>query len=165
LVEEFRENFFLLLCSPIADSVIGDAANVVKLKGVENLTEISISLLKAFRSLDTSKPGPRRFCLGIVSDVLLQQKALVTRKWLGSLLPDLKLRGFTTMAVVNRPMHPVEEAEAVTSLFEGEIQIFERETTAGLQQVLRVRRLHNQRYSENEIILPKQLKPADLLTG
>ncbi|MGA3111049.1 MAG: hypothetical protein ABSE15_03345 [Candidatus Bathyarchaeia archaeon] len=65
------------------------------------------------------------------------------------------------MAVFNHQMHPIEEAEAVTSQFDGEIQIFERETTRGLQQVLRIRKLYNQRYLENEIILPKELKSDD----
>jgi uncharacterized repeat protein (TIGR01451 family) len=164
LVEGFRENFFLLLCNPTADVAIDDAANVVKLKSVENLTEISISILKILRNITASKEGPRRFCLGILSDVLLQHRAVITRKWLSSLLPDLKLRGFTTMAVVNRQMHPIEETEAVTSQFDGEIQIFEREIAGGLQQVLRIRKLHNQRYLENEIILPKELKSADPVT-
>jgi hypothetical protein len=68
------------------------------------------------------------------------------------------------MAVVNRQMHPIEETEAVTSQFDGEIQIFEREIAGGLQQVLRIRKLHNQRYLENEIILPKELKSADPVT-
>jgi KaiC/GvpD/RAD55 family RecA-like ATPase len=158
LAEEFRSNFYLLVCGQTADVVVENAPNIVKLNTVENLTEINISLLKAFRRINSSKVEPKRVCLEILSDVLLQHHAVITRKWLNALLPDLKSRGFTTLAIVNRQMHPQEEIEAVLSQFEGEIQVFERETKRGLEQILRIRKLHNQRYLENEAILSKELK-------
>ena len=91
-----------------------------------------------------------------MSDVLLQHHAVTTRKWLGALLPDLKARGFTTLAVVNPEMHPLEEVQAILGLFEGEIRISERETTEGLEKTLRIRRLYNQRYLESELVLTRE---------
>jgi KaiC/GvpD/RAD55 family RecA-like ATPase len=156
LADEFQSNFYLFVCSPMADVVTKGAPNIIKLNSVENLTEINISLLKALRKINSSTPGPKRICIGILSDVLLQHHAIITRKWLSTLLPDLKARGFTTLAVINRQMHPQEEVEAVISQFEGEIQIFEKETGRGLKQILRVRKLHGQRYLENEVLLSKE---------
>jgi hypothetical protein len=91
-----------------------------------------------------------------VSDVLLQHRAVITRKWLSGLLPDLKSRGFTTLAIVNPQMHPTEEVYAILGLFDGEIRISEKDTAKGLEKVLRIRKLYNQRYVESELIVTRQ---------
>jgi KaiC/GvpD/RAD55 family RecA-like ATPase len=123
---------------------------------VDNLTDIDISLVKAFRGLDPSKTGTKRACIEIVSDVLLQHHAVITRKWLSGLLPDLRSRGFTTLAVINPQMHPTEEVHAILGLFDGEIRISERETQTGLEKILRIRKMYNQKYVENGIAVTRQ---------
>jgi hypothetical protein len=133
--------------------VIGDLPNVFKLKGIEGLTEIDIALTKAFRVLDPSASGAKRICLEIVSDVLLQHHAINTRRWLSALLPTLKSKGFTVLAVVDPEMHPPEEAKAVLGLFDGEIAIEEKETEKGTANFLKIKRLSNQKYSKDETIL------------
>jgi KaiC/GvpD/RAD55 family RecA-like ATPase len=156
LAEEFQSNFYLFVCNPRADVMIKSLPNVYKIKGVDNLTDVDISMIKAFRSLDRTKTGPKRACIEIVSDVLLQHRAVITRKWLSGLLPDLKSRGFTTLAIVNPQMHPTEEVYAILGLFDGEIRITEKDTSRGLEKVLRVRKLYNQRYMESELIVTRQ---------
>jgi KaiC/GvpD/RAD55 family RecA-like ATPase len=156
LAEEFQSNFYLFVCNPRADIMIKNLPNVFKIKGVDNLTDIDISMIKAFRTLDRSKTGPKRACIEIVSDVLLQHRAVITRKWLSGLLPDLKSRGFTTLAIVNPQMHPTEEVYAILGLFDGEIRISEKDTSKGLEKVLRIRKLYNQRYVESELIVTRQ---------
>jgi len=127
--------------------------NIFKLKGVESLSAIDIALTKAFRELGISQVGTRRACIEVVSDVLLQHHAVITRKWLSGLLPDLQAKGFTTLAVVNPHMHPPEEVQAILGLFEGEVHLSEKETEKGIENTLRVRRLRNQRYLDNELTL------------
>jgi hypothetical protein len=87
---------------------------------------------------------------------LLQHHAVVTRKWLSGILTDLRAKGFTTLAVINPHMHPQEEVQAILGLFEGEIRITERETERGLEKILRIRKLYNQRYVDTEFILTKE---------
>jgi tetratricopeptide (TPR) repeat protein/KaiC/GvpD/RAD55 family RecA-like ATPase len=156
LAEKYPSNFYLFLCNPRADAMVQSLPNVVKLKGVENLTEIDIALTKAFRTLNPSAAGPRRACIEIVSDALLQHHAVITRKWLSALLPDLKAKGFTTLAVIDPQMHPMEESRAIISLFDGEIAVTEKETVKGLEKILRVRKLVNQKYLEDELALTKK---------
>ncbi|MGA2385175.1 MAG: ATPase domain-containing protein [Candidatus Bathyarchaeia archaeon] len=155
LAENFQSNFYLFICNPRADVMVKNLPNIFKLKGVESLTDIDIALTKSFRLLDPAKVGPKRACIEIVSDVLLQHHAVVTRKWLSGLIPELKSKGFTTLAVVNPQMHPQEEVQAILGLFEGEIRVSERETVKGLEKVLRIRKLYNQRYMENELVLDR----------
>ena len=156
LAEEFQSNFYFLICNPQADKIIKSLPNVFKLKSLENLTDISIALTKAFRKLDTSINGPKRACIQIISDILLQHHAVQTRKFLTELTTELKSRGFTTLAVVNPKMHPSEEAHAILDLFEGEINIYEKETKKGLEKFLKIKKMYKQRYSENEILLKKE---------
>jgi hypothetical protein len=59
--------------------------------------------------------------------------------------------GFTTLAVVDPQMHPPEELCAILGLFDGEINIYEK----GAEQFLRVKRMSNQKYLEDEMLLKK----------
>jgi hypothetical protein len=92
-----------------------------------------------------------------VSDALLQHHAVITRKWLSALIPNLKSKGFTTLAIVNPQMHPQEEVQAILGLFEGEIRISEKETARGTEKTLQIRRLQNQKYLENELVLTREM--------
>jgi KaiC/GvpD/RAD55 family RecA-like ATPase len=155
LAEQNPSVFHLFVCNPRADLLVGDLPNISKLKGIENLTDIDITLLKSFRALSTNSVGPRRVCLEIVSDVLLQHHALLTRRWIAGLLPELCSKGFTTLAVMNPQMHPPEEVEAILGLFEGEIRISEDAESVGHERRLSIRKLRSQRYLETEIVLAK----------
>ncbi len=156
LAEEFQSNFYLFICNPRADLMVQNLPNVFKLKGIENLTDIGIAFASAFRKLDPSATGPKRACIEIVSDVLLQHQAISTRRWLTGLLPDLRSRGFTTLAVINPLMHPPQDVHAILGLFEGEISINERETKRGFEKFLKIRKLYNQKYIEDELVLRKE---------
>jgi predicted ATPase len=156
IAEKYASNFYLLICNPQVDAMIQSLPNVFKLKGVENLTDIDIALAKAFRMLKLAQSGSKRICIEVVSDVLLQHHAVNTRRWLSALLPTLKLKGFTILAVVDPSVHPSEELQAVLGVFDGEIRVTEKETPEGIRQALRVRKLVNQKYLDKEIILSKQ---------
>ena len=156
LAGEQPSNFYLFLCNPRADAIVQNLPNVSKLKGVENLTEIDIALTKAVRTLNPTETGPKRACIEIISDVLLQHHAVTTRKWLTALLPDLKSKGFTILAVIDPQMHPSEETQAILGLFDGEISIYEKETPKGSARFLKVKRLSNQKYLKDEIRLTEE---------
>ena len=155
LAEEFESNFYLFVCNPQAESIVKDSPNTFTLKGVENLTDISIALTSAIRTLDPSLKGQRRICMGLISDVLLQHHAVQTRRWLARLIPELQSEGFTTLAVMNPEMHSSEEVRAVLDLFEGEINIYEEETEEGLGKYLRIKKMSNHKHLENELLLKK----------
>jgi uncharacterized repeat protein (TIGR01451 family) len=155
LAEEYPVNFYLFLCNPRADVMVKSLPNIFKLKGIESLTDIDIALIKSFRMLNQLKTGPKRACIEIISDVLLQHHAVTTRRWLSGILADFRSRGFTTLGIVNLQMHPPEEVQATLGLFEGEIRVTERDVEDGVGRFLRIRKLYNQRYLENEIVLTR----------
>jgi KaiC/GvpD/RAD55 family RecA-like ATPase len=155
LAQEHQSTFYVFLCNPKVDEVLENLPNVIKLAGVENLTEINIGLETVFRRLNRTKGHNRRACLEILSDVLLQHHAVQTRRWLGGLIPELRSRGFTTLAVMNPHMHASEETHAVLDLFEGEINIYEKEEQKNLIKYLRIKKMYNQRYLESELPVRK----------
>ena len=156
LAKEYQRNFYLFLCNPQADKIVESLQNVFKLKGVENLTEISIALTSAFRQVDVTSTASRRVCIEIISDVLLQHHAVSTRRWLAALIPEFRSRGFTTLAIVNPQIHSPQEVQAILDLFEGEINIFEKETKRGLEKFLKIKKMHDQMYVERELPLKRE---------
>jgi KaiC/GvpD/RAD55 family RecA-like ATPase/tetratricopeptide (TPR) repeat protein len=156
IAEKHPFGFYVFVCNPQTDSMVQNMPNTFGLKGVENLTDIDIALAKVSRSLDSSRTSPRRICIEIISDALLQHHAVTTRRWLSALLPTLKSKGFTILAVVDPQMHPPEELQSVLGVFDGEIRVTEKEIPEGIKQMLRVRKLLNQKYLEKEIVLDKE---------
>jgi len=57
---------------------------------------------------------------------------------------------------MNPQMHPRQELQAILDLFEGEINIYEKETQKGLGKYLKIKRMSNQKYLENELLLTKE---------
>ncbi len=156
LTESQLPNFFLILCNQHADQINPNQSNVFKLKGVENLTEIDIALTKAFRTLDATRSGHRRACIEIVSEVLIEHHAVTTRKWLTEFLSELRSKGFTTMTVVDSKMHSPEELQAILSVFDGEIWVSEKETAEGDKLTMKIKKLYDQKYLNEEIIIKKE---------
>jgi len=155
LARKVSPNFYIFICNPQADAIIDNRPNVFKLKGVENLTDINIALTSAFRKMNRKPEVQKRACIGILSDILLEHGAVRTRKWLTGFLSELKSQGFTSMVLLNPQMHPSEEVQAVLDPFEGEIEVYAKQTKEGVQKFLRIRRMFNQRYLENEMPLVK----------
>jgi KaiC/GvpD/RAD55 family RecA-like ATPase len=148
-------NFHIFVCNPQAGTIIKDFPNAVKLKGVENLTDIGIALSSAISKLDHSTKGPRRICVELLSDVLLQHHAVQTRRWLTSLIAELKASKFTTLAVIDPRIHPSEELHAVLGLFDGEVDLYEKQTEKNPGKYLKVTKMNNQEYLETEQSLRK----------
>jgi KaiC/GvpD/RAD55 family RecA-like ATPase len=147
-----HSNFNLFSCNPQPDAALKTSPNVVKIRGVENLTEISIPITSTLRRYGSSDSNPRRVCIELLSDILLQHGAVQTRKWLIGLISELKSKGFTILALINPQMHSNEEVQAVTDLFDGEIRIYEKAD----QKLMQIRRMYEQEYIGEEMPVRKE---------
>ena len=136
---------------------IQNSPNVFKLKkGVLNLTDIDIAMSSALRSIQDSPNNQRRMCINVVSDVLLQHHAIKTKNWLTGLIADLKSKDFTTLAVLNPLMHSSQDVNGVLGLFDGEIALEEKKTSRGSQKFLKIKRMYNQNFLNDEIQIKKK---------
>jgi tetratricopeptide (TPR) repeat protein len=145
-----------LICS---EKPVPPSKNLLPGKGVDNLTELNFQVTETLGSIQ-----PKRVALEILSDVLLRHKALQTRKWLNELLERLRSRGITTLAVLNPYMHSPEEVQAVVDLFDGNLEVVEREVEDQLRKVLRIRWVHGVEAVEDELplldLIPERLEPV-----
>jgi KaiC/GvpD/RAD55 family RecA-like ATPase/tetratricopeptide (TPR) repeat protein len=146
-----KSNFYLFLCNPKPKTQVPDLPNAFKLRSKTDLTNLSISLAKAYRNIEPSRK--KRICIEIVSDVLLDYGSRETRKWISELKTDFGSKGFTMLAVINPLMHASEELHSVLDLFDGEIELIETEDSLECKKSIRVKKLRNQDYIKNPMCL------------
>jgi len=58
--------------------------------------------------------------------------------------------------VVDPQMHPPEELHAILVLFDGEINLYEKETEKGSEKFLKIKKMANQRYLKDEVLLKEE---------
>jgi KaiC/GvpD/RAD55 family RecA-like ATPase len=146
-----KPNFYLFLCNPKPKTQVPDIPNVYKLRSKTDLTNLSISLAKAYRNIDPSKK--KRICVETVSNVLLDYEAKATCKWISEMITDLGSKEFTLLAVMDPSMHPSDQANAVINLFDGEINITQSDDPINCKKLIVVKKLRNQDYIKNPICL------------
>lgn len=156
LAEEHPGNFYLFLSNPRANDSNTSLPNVFNLNEVSNLSNIDIALTKSLRRLESASSGAKRICMDIISDVLLQHGSVITRKWVNRLVSELKSKGFTILALINPLMHPPQQVQAILGLFDGEIEIYEKETEDGVENILRIKKMYNQQYLKGELIIKRE---------
>ncbi|MEJ2242593.1 MAG: ATPase domain-containing protein, partial [Candidatus Bathyarchaeota archaeon] len=144
-----NQNFILILCNPKPKNYIPNLPNVYKLRSKTDITNLSISLTKACRKVDTSKE--KRICIETVSDILITHKVEATRRWISELLTDLTLKGFTILAAMDPDMHPPDQSKAIINLFDGEIKITQSDDPLDCKKSVIVKKLRNQKYIKNPI--------------
>ena len=71
-------------------------------------------------------------------------------------MTELKSNGFTMLATMNPQLHPTQELQAILDLFDGEINIHEKETEKGPGKCLKIQKMSNHKYLENELLLKKE---------
>ncbi|MGD8545356.1 MAG: tetratricopeptide repeat protein [Candidatus Bathyarchaeota archaeon] len=156
LLQRAPSNFHTFIINPQAERLIKNFQNITKFKGVEDINNINIELKKFCDKLDDASKEPRRICIEIVSDVLLHHKTVQTRRWLSDLIPRFTLKGFTILAMMNPRMHRTEEYQAILEIFDGEISIIEKKTAEKSEKTLKIQKMYNQKYMEDELLIKKR---------
>jgi hypothetical protein len=139
------------VCNPQAGTTAKSLPNIISIRGVESLTDISIPLFSTLSKLQIATDKPGRICIDILSDVLLQHHAVQTRRWLVGLTTELKSKRLTTLAVMNPHMHSLEETQAIIDLFDGEMEVYEKES----KKFLRIKKMYGQDYISDDLPLNK----------
>lgn len=153
--------FYNVICNAQADLMVpSDPAikNITKIKGVDRLTELSMALTSLLNAIspEAEEAQPRRLVLSIISDMLLSSQAVNTRKWLTETITKFKVKNFTILALLNPYMHSKEETHAIVDLFDGQIDLYEKDVGGVPRICMRVKRLSNSRYSSKEVDLTRE---------
>ena len=148
----YEKNFYVF--SPQADKITPPSANVFKIQSVQNLSDVNISFAKAVETLPKTSPN-RLIIIDLLSDVLLEHKALMTRKWLDDFIGKRKAEGFTILGVLNPMISSKQDTQTIMDLFDGIIEIYERELRERARRFLIVKKMYGRRYVETELMLDK----------
>ncbi len=147
-----KPGFYLFLCNPKPKIDVQDLPNVFKLRSKTDINNLNMALARESRGLQ--REGTlRRLCIEIVSDVLLRLGPEVARRWLSELIIDLGSKGFTILAVFDSSMHPVDQANAIINLFDGEINLTQTGVPPDCKKSVLIKKLRNQDYIKNPICL------------
>ena len=152
LIGRYPNNFYAF--NPMADKMPA-SSNLFKISGVENLSDLNISLGKAMEPLlnETSK---RLLILDVISDALLEHKGLTTRKWLNDFIAKRKADGFTIVGIFNPNIVWKADAQAIIDLFDGVIEVFEKGLRERARRFLIIKRMYGRNYAEKEIMLDRE---------
>ena len=157
------ELLYQVICNPQIDigSLKCVAENCVQVRSVERLTELSVALTTLLNNIEkaSGQENSKRLVIDILSDTLLANQSLNTRKWLRETITKFKQKNFTILATLNPHMHSKEDVQSLLDLFDGQVEIYEKELQGEPRMFMRVRRLNNSRYSSKEV----QLIREDLL--
>ena len=153
LLDRYPENFYAF-CHQ-ADRIVPAYRNLHKVAGVENLSDLNISLSTALRSISLQEGNRRIMVIDTLSDILLHHKSLTTRKWLSDFLARRKAEGYTILATLNPLITTREETQSIVDVFDGVIEIYEKELRERSRRFLVIKKMYGQKYSENELMLDK----------
>ena len=149
--KKFGDMLTVLVANPRA---VPGEKNVIPLTtGVQNLTSLNIELVKLVKDRAGSSA---QVILDVVSDVMLAQKMLTTRKWVSDLLPRFENWGFTVLGVFNPGLHSNEEVQSLIELFNGYVQIYEKDYQGKTRKLIAVRKMADLQYNEAELVIAKE---------
>lgn len=155
-----NQNYYEIVCNAQADLVVpeGFTKNIVKVKGIEHLTELSLALTTLLNTITPNADNnkPRRFVINVLSDMLLSSQSVNTRKWLRESIAKFKAKNFTILAILNPHMHSKEDVHALLDLFDGQIDISEKEDKGTASMYMRIKRMNNSRYSTKDVQLIRE---------
>jgi KaiC/GvpD/RAD55 family RecA-like ATPase len=152
LIGRYPNNFYAF--NPMADKM-PTSPNLFKISGVENLSDLNISLGKAMEPL-LKETSNRLLILDVISDALLEHKGLTTRKWLNDFIAKRKADGFTILGIFNPNMVWKADAQAIIDLFDGVIEVFEKGLRERARRFLIIKRMYGRKYAEKEIMLDRE---------
>jgi archaellum biogenesis ATPase FlaH len=140
--------------SPQADKIISGGGSIHKLDGLQNLSDLNIAFTKAVEGLPTTACG-NLVIIDLLSDILLEHKALTTRKWLDGFIGRRKTEGFTVIGVLNPLISSQQDTQTIMDLFDGIIEIYERELKERARRFLIVKKMYGRKYVDTELMLDR----------
>ena len=149
----FGQNFYAI--NPLADRITSEHGNLFKVPDVGDLSGLSITTHEIVESKVKNEPG-KLFVIDLLSDLLLRNKALTTRKWLSDFVSKRKAGGFTVLATLDPSIAPKEDVQTIIGVFDGVIEIYERALQERSRRFLVVKKMYGRDYSESELMLDRQ---------
>jgi len=153
LADRYPDNFYVFC--PQADKIQPPRKNILKISPVQNLNDLNISMMKSMEVLGHENTSSKILIMDLLSDILLEHGALTTRKWLDDFLAKRKAEGFTILGALNPMIASKQETQTIIDMFDGIIEIYEKEIRERSRRFLIVKKMYGRKYVETELMLDK----------
>jgi len=153
LARAYPKDFYAF--SDQADKIKSEHGNLFKIPEIGNLSEFSISLNVALKDAHLGPEVSKVLVLDTVSDMLLRHKSLTTLRWLSDFVAKRKTEKFTILATLNPLIAPKEETQPIIDLFDGVIQIYEKELAERTRRFIVIKKMRGRRYVETDLMLDR----------
>ena len=152
LARTFPRGFYAM--SPMAEKMAPEFQNVIKIPDVGDLSNLSISA-NQFIDSHSDERGGNLLTIDLLTDLLLRNKAVTTRKWLTEFIAKHKSKHFTILSTLDPTVTSKEDSQAIIGVFEGVIEIYERQLQERSRRFLVVKKMYDHDYSEDELMLDR----------
>ncbi|GFN39047.1 MAG: hypothetical protein YK1309IOTA_50004 [Marine Group I thaumarchaeote] len=157
-----NQKFYTIICNAkveVRRTSEVSSKNKIKVGSVEQLNPLSYALQTVLNNISDANDDekPKRLILDIVSDVLLFNQSLTTRKWLGETITKFNAKNFTVLTTLNPKMHSTEDVQVLLDLFDGQIDLYEKDSETSSKMYMKIKRLKDNKFSDKEITLTKNL--------
>ena len=153
LVQAYSKDFYAF--SEHADKIKSEYGNLFKVPGIGNLSEFNISLGIALKDTHVELEASKIMVLDTLSDILLRHKLLTSLRWLSDLIAKRKSERFTILATLNPLGAPKEETQPIIDVFDGVIQIYEKELAEKTRRFIVIKKMRGRRYLETDLMLDR----------
>lgn len=155
MASTYGRNFYGLI--PEVAKILSPPANLYKIPNIDSLSDLDGAFAKI---LDTrGNRGKSRFLivdLLAYSHMFLVDKGVTAGKWFSDFLARRKAEDFTVLAFLNPLVASNEEKQTLIDVFDGVIEIYERELKGRSRRLLMIKRMNEHGYSESELMLDKE---------
>jgi KaiC/GvpD/RAD55 family RecA-like ATPase len=151
LVRTYQKDFYAY--SPYADRIPSPYKNIRQIPSVGNLSEFTISLATDIRET-SSIAGSKVLIIDVLSDILMRHKTTTTIRWASDFFAKRKAEGFTIIATLNPSIEP-KEAQPLSDLFDGVIEIYEKALGERTRRFLTIKKMHGRKYIDEDLLLDR----------
>jgi KaiC/GvpD/RAD55 family RecA-like ATPase len=153
LIGRHKQNFYAL--NAMADKIAPESTNLFKIPDVGDLSNLNITSNKIIE-LMVADGKSKVLIIDFLSDLLIRNKALTTRKWLSDFAAKRKAGGFTVLATLDPSIAQKEDIQTIVGVFDGVLEVYEKPLQERARRFLVIKKMYARDYSENELMLDKQ---------
>jgi KaiC/GvpD/RAD55 family RecA-like ATPase len=155
MASTYGENFYAL--SPQAAKILAPPANLCKIPGIDSLSDLNMAFTKILEIRVKQGTGNRLLIVDLLtySRIFLVDKGVAAKKWFSDFLATRKAEDFTVLGFLNPLVASNKETQTLIDVFDGVIEIYEKELGGMLRRFLVIKRMYGHRYSGSELMLDK----------
>ncbi len=155
MASKYGQDFYALI--PQTAKILPLAPNMCKIPNIDSLSDLDAAFTKILGMRVKQGMDSRLLVVDLLtySHIFLVDKGITAGKWFSDFLARRKAEDFTVLAFLNPLVASNEEKQTLTAVFDGVIEIYERELTGRSRRFLAIKRMHGHRYSDSELMLDK----------